>query len=258
MNYSNEIPAHIVIRDFWWTFVFPSINLFSLLTNSICIFIFLNKELKDQIYTFMLFYSINEVLYSLICTFVFLIRCGIYCGRLSDTGFYSKMYEYVMFFYLSSVLAIFNILIEIFISIKRYLTILNRKHQAINKISNKTILIMLAIFSAVYYSPILFTKSIKLMNVSDGASLNSTKQGYIVASSSFGETSIGKILIILLSAIRGIVGLVVLFIIDIFIIIKFRKLIKRKIIIKKLSVDSKFKIYSVMCLCCVEIIIFFF
>ena len=83
----------------------------------------------------------------------------------------------------------------------------------------------LIILSAVFYLPILLTKSIK---VTKTTSSNQTSYTYSMITNDFGNSTTGKILIIIVSVLRGFISLIILAVINIFTKIEFNKFLLRK------------------------------
>lgn len=108
----------IRLREFSWTFIYPIICLISVCTQSINIAVFVRLT-KDRLNKYCLVHSISYFLYTFICAFSFLIRCGSLCNESTSSTYAAKIYEYFIFGYVTSVLAIFSIMIETRLSFER-------------------------------------------------------------------------------------------------------------------------------------------
>ena len=164
MSLSNETMVNL--REFYWTFVLPLVSFGVFILNLINTIVLLKITTKNLLYKYMLSNSYANLAYSFICSFVFLMRCGKYC-TISE-AFLTKVYELYFFIYFSSVLAIFNILIEIIIAYYRYSIVANKSISRFASI--KKILIILFALSAIYYLPFTIWRKISKKEV---ISLNS-------------------------------------------------------------------------------------
>jgi hypothetical protein len=144
------------IRDFWWTFILPSICLGGICANFINIIILVKLRNKNLTYRLMLYNSISNLFYTFICSFVFIMRCGKYC-QFQNTWM-ACVYEKYFYFYFSGVLGMFNVLIEIMIAIQRYFIAANKKFT--NESTIKALIIVIIIFSLCAYTPIIITRDI--------------------------------------------------------------------------------------------------
>jgi hypothetical protein len=145
----------IFFKDFWWTFLLPFICFCSLMTNILNIIVLYDLKSKSKIYKYMLMKSITNSIYLFIYFFIFLLKCGKFCKN--ENSFIILAYQQYMFFYVSNVLSLFDLFIELIISFTRYLTItsINRRKFLKNIKMNRVIFICF-IFCGLIYSPFLF------------------------------------------------------------------------------------------------------
>ena len=120
---------------------------------SICvnITVFLNSEMKDFSFKYMLASSFADFLYLGLSTFSFIGLCND-CAL--HNNFLTQVYQIWIGDYLTSCLAIFSIFVEITLSVNRYLILKNRKN--IKKINHVLVIFFLFLLSLGYYLPILF------------------------------------------------------------------------------------------------------
>ena len=144
------------LKDFWWTFILPAICLFGLFTNLVNVLVFLKLKSKNPIYKLMLTNSFSNFIYSFICFFVFMMRCGRYCSL--QHLYWVKLYEKYLFYYFTSVLGFFNILVEIVIAIQRYFIVANKNFT--KRVKTRTIILGLFLISLVVYTPNIFYRRI--------------------------------------------------------------------------------------------------
>ena len=202
-----------------------------ILTNGICVAVFLNPKMKDISFKYMLTQSINDCIYFSILAFNLLSVCSIDEVRTS-----LGIYLYFMISYLvSSILAIFYIFIEIWLSLNRYLMLKNKK--SLDKLfSFKKTLFFIAILSFIYYFPQAFLYEIK-------SSKNFTltnKTIYSHEHSTFSKTNFGQILFIFLEVLRIFMNSLLVPFINILFMIEHRKRSNKKAEIRaKYNVASK-------------------
>ncbi|RNA13337.1 hypothetical protein BpHYR1_040405 [Brachionus plicatilis] len=107
--------------------IFAGLALIGTITSAINIIIFLKLRLKDNVYKYYLISSIVDFFYMFIISFYALIACGTPCDLMNGASFIKMAYIIVLDDYLTSCLAIYNILIELFITIQRYFLIAKRR-----------------------------------------------------------------------------------------------------------------------------------
>jgi hypothetical protein len=114
-----EVTTQILLKEISWTYVFPIICAIGVCTHLINVIVFTHLK-KDRLNKYCLVHSISYFFYTLICFFSFLIRCGSLCNYYPSSTYTAKLYEYMIFGYVTSVLAIFSIMIESLLSFERY------------------------------------------------------------------------------------------------------------------------------------------
>ena len=147
------------IRDIYWTFVLPSICLFSLTTNTINIIVFYSIKSRNVIYKYMLFNSVFDQLYLVTVFFVFIIRCGQFCEI--ENSYFAMFYAHYIYIYAANSISLYCIFIEISILVQRYNFLTNKNF--LEKI-NKKLFFCLLVFCFVYHLPQLTTFEIKQVN----------------------------------------------------------------------------------------------
>ena len=217
------------LDDICSTFVIPILSFFGLITNGLNMFIFLKCHQQDITHKYLFINSIAEFLYLLSCFFSVLAKCGNYC-KIGNT-YFAKVYDLVILQFLTSSVAIFIILIDTFISYQRYLIISNKK--SFKNFSFKSVVISFCVLSILIYFPTLFAYSINIVNKSqfnNGSSFNLiTEEIFIIERNTFGKSLIGKILLVCIAGIRSLLFFIVLFIINISTLHKFKKRMDSKL-----------------------------
>jgi hypothetical protein len=216
MNSSSSNATTAVYTLVWPQFLYTSICLFGTLTVSLNVSIFVNRRrLTDRTYRFLLVEAIVDLFYIVIMGCSSLINCGTPCLSRANT-LWAQVIRYGFYDYLTSCFAINNILIEIFLSVERLCVISNKPF--LQKLSFKPVIVSIAVFSLVFYSPVLFLKQFVYLG-------NGT---YQLASTSFGLSSAGRIIPGVLSTIRLLLATVCLFAINITTFVKFKRHVKKK------------------------------
>ena len=220
------------IVSFLYTFIIPVICIFGICTNIVNIIVFSSKELSDITYKYLRANAFANAFYLTNCFFIFMARCGIYCEF--DTTFYSAFYLYLFYNYLKGIAAIFTISIQIIVSILRLMIVTNKKFCILPGFS--VMIILLIIFSAIFYSPNLFTQQIvetKVLVSSNGTNGTSVySYSYSTGNNSLGNSLLGKWLVIAVTIFRGFISLTIILSIDIFTSFKLKKHFTKKKAIK--------------------------
>ncbi len=157
--------TNFLIFDIYWTFVLPSICLFSFLTNVFNVIITYVLRKKSVVYKYMFLNSVTNLAYLFIMFFVFLIKCGQLCDNLKDS-YIAKFYHHYFFFFIGNSLGLIGLFMEILISLQRIFYIKNitifLRDSSIN-----ILLLCLVIFSLALYSPNLFFNKINAYPIKD-------------------------------------------------------------------------------------------
>lgn len=202
----------------WFEIGIINLCILSALANVVNIIVFLNHQLKDTTYKYMLVISISDFVYILLVG----LESTYQCGTLCDERKMSLEYQiFTIWFtdFLTSCLAIMNILIELFVSIQRLFIISNKSFFA-NK-STKTVLVVLFVFSLCYYSPVLFINYIT-------TNTNGSNNTYKIERSEFGESNIGRVIPAILSGVRLFLVVICLSIVNLITFIEFKKHLSKK------------------------------
>nr|QVK45838.1 G protein-coupled receptor [Proales similis] len=230
MNLTSSDSGLDEARTIFWVYVVPVICLLGIFTNSLCILGFIRLKLEHEIFKFMKLISLVDLFYLMFISLFFLSRCKASWCQFS-TSYVSQLYLIVVDAYLTSCMAIFNILIDLTISVQRFLIVSNVK--VFEKLRFWRIVIPIGLVSLVYYTPELFTKRIVQVQLSDterGA--NSTRIGFALEPNAFGETQASRLILSMLGIIRGPGTLVLLLIINSATVLNFRRLLTRKKILR--------------------------
>nr|QVK45849.1 G protein-coupled receptor [Proales similis] len=203
----------------FWTFINPTVSAFGVATNILSVIAFLRMDLANiQIYQFMFLMSAVDVVYMTVNFFNFIHQCTPICS-LSQQAF-SNWYRIIAFHYFSSSLAVFNIYLDICISIQRLMLVTNQTFLRTFKML-PTILVGVLIAS-VYYIPEILSSDVRLVNTTSNQTV------WRMAQTEFGQSMAYPIWSLVLGIIRGPVVLVILSSVNLITLISFKRVMARK------------------------------
>lgn len=208
----------------WQYLILPQINIFGVITNVINVIVFLNPKLEDPTFKYMLATSVSDIVYLVLTTwniFKYCSECPLY------SSFITQVYLIYLNDYLTSSLALFNILVDILISFQRYSILINKAH-CLN-VPCKWMLLILLTISLAYYFPLVFFKDILVIS---NTTVSNTSNEYIVkyaaTKNKLGVSDVGRILPIAMTVGRIFLGVIVLTLINILNAYEFRKRFSKK------------------------------
>jgi hypothetical protein len=169
MNSTALVNELDLLSDRFYLFIVIPIRVFGSITNVINIIIFLNKELKNDIYKYLIAKSASDFIYSfiLIPTFIPFSLTNRYISIEATYSFISAWYTLYIDYYFTSSLAIFSIFLETLVSLKIYIMTINieRYFKFMDKLSTLFVIILLFIISILYYIPeVIFQDIIRVQN----------------------------------------------------------------------------------------------
>lgn len=222
MNQTDNLTNSALFSS-WPSTQWPSYSrgvacVFGMLTNTINIWIFLNPKLKDTSYKYMLVNSITNVIYALTSFIsIFLVNCS---NCPAAESYEAAIYSIGFFYYLANCLQLFKVTLEVTLSFYTYSILWSIKWFL--RISFKFIVLILFIFSMVIYIEIIFSYKIT-QSIKSNDSIT-----YSAILNSFGNSNTGKTLSISAFFIRIFLAVLVLRIINLLSVIKFRKRYKSR------------------------------
>jgi hypothetical protein len=163
----------------------------------------------------MLANSCTNCLYSFLCGFIFLLNCGSLC-TISQTAPFIVYYDYLIWEYFTSSLAILISLIELVMCLQRYSVISHLERFKFKKFFN--VFPILVVFSLLTYMPRLFLYGV----------VKDLNDDYELIETSLSKSFLGIFLDITMSAIRGPLLVICIMIINVLTAFKFASLIKKK------------------------------
>lgn len=145
-----------MLNDIIWTFFIPIICFFSLLTNILNIVIFNKLKPMNKSYNLLYIKSFVNVTYLFSSMFVFVTRCGIFCTDLKDS-YIAKFYTLFVLYYFTSSLGLLDLIIEVIISVKRYLKLINSTLVDNLMAYQRTIYTVMFVYSFLQFFPVLIS-----------------------------------------------------------------------------------------------------
>lgn len=208
----------------WYEVLYSVICVIGVITVSTNIAVFSNRQLKDPTYTFLLAEACVDLCYVSLLACYLVFRCGLASCEQRKSQLAYQIYVLVVANYLTSCMAINNILIELFLSIQRVCTISNWSFLQ-NISARKTVFVILTI-SLVYYVPSLFLNKISSQVNSQGVLV------YSLPLTDFGLSELGHITPAILISIRLLLATFGLFSLNICMFYQFQKHLKKKSALK--------------------------
>jgi hypothetical protein len=198
VQYEQSFPASYSYGDILQI----SSRLIAGLTALVNIFIFMHKKIlkSSEFFHYLLAISIADFLYMSVLAFSNIInkQCSSSSTQCNLSAEYFTLFLYISFNnWLSSSLAIFNIIIENFLTIQRLFMLANKRLPA--KLTVKSVVLSVLGFSVVFYSPTGFTSQIVMNQIS---LLDANVTEYKMVNTDFGNSLTGKITPVVLSFIR--------------------------------------------------------
>ena len=220
------------------------ISCFGSIFQALNLFVLSSKKLKDSSYKYMFANSLNNLLYFLLVMLFHIYFIITLIHQKKSLLF--LICQIAILEYLTSCMAIFNLIVQILLSIQRILMILNK--QLFQNLSPYRGIIVITIFSLFYYIPVLTIQKIELAsltNMTTNHTNHGYEQNYAIVSTEFGKTSFGKSIRTILSIGRIVLATVVLSIVNIVNYYLFRKFFDKKVnLTKKRAELSKFFLNS--------------
>jgi hypothetical protein len=202
--------------------IFRSLGVLCTILNTI---IFLKKDLikKSSLYLQIMSILDGVYLFRSLATLDIVNRCqasSTLCGEATQN--FVLEYNLAISDFLSSSMAIFAIILEIFLSIQRFFMLLNKN--SLQKSNPYIVSLVIGIVSIIYYFPLLFNKEIVRITVL----LNDTEViEHRLVLTSLGKSNAGKILPAVMSLMRMVLSGCVLLIVNILNIIVYIKYVKQ-------------------------------
>ena len=185
-----------------------------MITNLVSIISLSKMRVKNYMYPFMVCNSAANLVYMLLCGFVFVLRCGRLCPT-NKNSFAVIFYQLAIWYYLTSCLALFINLNEIVMCLQRYSYISNLDYFRFENFKVTCSIFILVSF--LNYAPRFFFNYIKKVD-----------NLYFFTATEFKSSTVGIALNIASSLIRGPVVIVIIITINILTDLKFAEMINKK------------------------------
>jgi hypothetical protein len=188
--------------------------------------VLLSKKLKDSMYTFLSIMAFIDTLYVLCTMSLIWTQCP--REEPNECSPYLYLANLILFIaaseYLTSCMALFNILLEIFLTMQRIFLISNTR--IYRNASVKKVCSILLLTSLAFYSPVLF-----IYNITSSYTKNangSQEISFKRVRTEFGKTYYAKWTLIVLNSTRVALVMVVLLVLNVTAIVKFNVYFEQK------------------------------
>jgi hypothetical protein len=176
-----------------------SSRIFAGVTALLNIFIFMHKNIlkSSEFFHYLLAMSIADFLYMSVLALSNIInkQCASSSTQCNLSAEYFTFFLYISFNnWLSSALALFNIIIENFLTIQRLFMLTNRRFPA--KLTVLRVVLAVFGFSIIWYSPTLFTSEIVMRKID---LVNASVTEFKMVNTDFGNSLVGMITPVVLS-----------------------------------------------------------
>lgn len=225
--FSLQHPNLFAYKLFIWRFILPPICMVGILTNIVNVVVFSNKSLKNSIYKFMFVHSIADLAYLTISFFYFFVKYTLLNNYYSSETFLMNLYDLYAYTTLATILAMFMLIIEMLVSIKRLLIVSNINLTLKMKIK-WIVLMCFALSLALNFQLPLGTS---IVSAQSNQTTNSS-QRYFIVYNWFGESNWYRYSFTLSSIVRGLIIPIVAFFVNVSMAIKFRSILRRKNLLK--------------------------
>jgi hypothetical protein len=217
---------------------------FAFISSLVNIRIFSTFKLKNSLYKLLMIIAIADALYSFMLLSLGFLAMICYEDSLCGPSlYYGYLLGYVFISeFLTSSLALFNIILEIFITIQRIL-ILSQVNSLLKTAKVRVVCSIFSVVSIIAYSPLLSMFKIVKIDQDDAyESANNTSFEYRLSKNEFGKSTAALFFLTSISLTRITLVTVFLFVLNITCIVKFKQYLKKKIYLKKIK-GEHFLIY---------------
>jgi hypothetical protein len=139
------------------------LRFFAFFFNVLSTIILVNPKLENKMYKYLVVISIVDTLYTSLMWFILLVLIGL-CGKNIHTDCDPNIYFFVLFLFifvsdfLTSVLALFGILLEIFLSVHRLILIIDNECH-LRHLRVLLVCVIAFVISTLAYTPTLFVNN---------------------------------------------------------------------------------------------------
>lgn len=210
-----------------------SASMLAALTNLINISVFSRMKLKNDVLKYSLVISIADLLYSSIIIEISLVQ---FFGQALNHQAINLINGKLLDEYFTSCIAIFILLIDVYISLQRYFLVTNKYTWHMKSVPFEASLMMILMLSLIFYLP-----SLALFRVE-----HICGDVYILDSTEFGRTTFGVVIRIVLNTGRILLLICVLPVINIFIWIQLKRAMKKKKMLRFNGFTSQLAIGKIM------------
>lgn len=248
MHVENYAVIEYVI-EIMFVIILPLLTFTSILLNILCVIVFSSNEFQMRKHKILYkYFKVNGLVDSLVLTtliFVPLTQCRIFC-KVNDT-YWPRLLEIYIFLYLCRVLSIISSLLNIKIAYDRCKFMLNElsssKYISTTKNRFNLIIFLITVIPFIFCIPILvFTRVIKIetVNSTEHVKVNKQVEYYVIDSSKILSNNSIAITYFFnfIQYSPTLCFIVIMFVLNIVIIVKFKCLMRRRFQSLKLSIEK--------------------
>jgi hypothetical protein len=218
------------LTDIGNVFILPIVNVYSFILNLFCIIVFTHKNMSGEVNELLLLVSISDFIFSFICVFLVLARCGIYCSF--GYSYILRIYEQYIFLFLGNVCLSFTILIDTYLASIKLAAFSGKLKKTSFSIRKGKFIIFVAIFIASIVNLPIYVLSRKIKLIGYWIKQNQSNFFYLEplysVMSIVAKNSIFDYLLFSLTIIRGLFLLVLLSILNTIVYIRLKLYMKKK------------------------------
>jgi len=239
MNYTNLSLANVpdtFTETFFANFRFVncSICIVGTVAQLINISVLTLPTFKDSSYKYIQINSINNMLYLLFVGLFNFYWCGFNC-KIENKSLFFVIYYLAIDEYLTSCMAMFNLFIQIFLSIQRIFLVTNKKF--LHNIAVWKVVLIIAILSLTFYIPVLVVQKIVKTENNKNTTISQSydENMYSVVSTEFGLSSAGTTFKTLLKVGRISTATIIFTIVNTINYVSFRRFFNKRSKLLKLN-----------------------
>lgn len=229
MNYTS-VPSKVDLEDeFGVRLAYIIICFLGSLFLILNVTVLSSKQLSNSSYKFMLANTLNNLLY------LFLVMCYhiyfIVTIFVDENRFVFLIVHIAIMEYLTSCMAIFNLLIQIYLTLQRIFLVLNKSY--LQNTNTLLPILIISFVSLMYYVPILFIQKVATNTMTLANETSSQIEKISIVPTKFGSTELGKSVRIILSSGRIFLATILLSVVNIVCYFVYRRFLAKKSILTR-------------------------
>jgi hypothetical protein len=197
--------------------------------------IILKKNKPDFIYYYLLTFEISDSIIGIILCFIGLFECGSYCSL--SYNYITKLFQLIFFTYGANVALQFQTFLEITLALKR-IQIFSSNKKVTNTNFKKKVFFLFILSMAVTSPVLLFNRNIIPIGILINSQNEKEEILYSIKKTDWSQIEIWKIILLIIDLIRGFLMYILLLVINIIVVIKFKIYVKNKMNKTQINVNN--------------------